>query len=325
MPIKVKTRDWGAKYQQVSNHIAAKSAASVNHSQQLQNEIANHAGHAYGRHGYQAGWVEQVIRAVTQITPDQPFSPTGVEAVIREWNARWVGSPSGQFTKIVNTYDPTGQTVVGDFGKGSVPSGHATSAGVESGGFLSPELQERAMIKAMALANPRNNVKEAEYPGIKKAWKVVNRCMVVVDASPSLGYGVGYRRTTSFVARTRQEVLDLVEALQLGKTRAQAGLVSPNTIAVAPNGVAFKSDGPAFQGVGDLLDYLGLEAFWQKNALVILEKNGSSWKRVTMYPCNLAGAGWAPGNKIPGHPWSGKVKLTNNTQQTLPVPTWSPA
>ena len=97
MPSRVKTRDWGLKYQQVSDHIGAKSAASIAHAQQLHDEITNHSGHAYGRHGYQAGWVEQVIRAVTQITPDQSFSPNGVEGVIREWNARWVGSPSGEF------------------------------------------------------------------------------------------------------------------------------------------------------------------------------------------------------------------------------------
>ena len=233
--------------------------------------------------------------------------------------------PIRRIPRIVNTYDPTGKKMVGAPGSGFTPGGHVTSPGLESGGFLSPELQQRAMAKAMALANPRINVAQAEYPGIAHPWKPVSRCMVVVDAAPSLGYGVGYRRTPGFVARSRQQVLDLVEALELGKTRAQAGIMSPGTIAITPGGVALRSEGPAFKGVGDLLEYLGLEAFWQKSALVILQKDCNAWKRVTMYPCNLVGEGWAPGNKIPGHPWSGKVKLTNNTAQTLTVPAWRPA
>lgn len=328
---KVKTRDWGPAFQAVSDHIAAKSAATVNHSLQLQNEIATHQGHAYGRHGYQAGWVEQVIRGVTCITPDQTFSPTGVEAVIREWNIRWVGSDTGAFSQVVNTYNASGDPVHNvakgsGFGGGNAPAGHTTSVG-GSGGFLSPELQQRAWTKATVVAAPLINIAQAEYPGIAHPWKVVNRIMVVVEAAPSAGFGLGFKRTAAFTDRTRQQVLDLVEALETGKTRSQAGLPNTGAPTVGPHGVQLRAEGdrPAFTGVGDLLDYLGLEAFWQKTALVILEKDGATWKRVTMYPCELVGAGWAPANKIQGKPWSGRVKLTNNVIETKTVPAWRPA
>lgn len=175
MALKVKTRGWGPDFAGLSQHIAAKSAATVNHSQELRNEIATDTGHAYGRHGYQADWITQVIRVVTGIAPDQTSSPTGVEAVIREWYERWIGSPSGEFSKIVHTYDASGNPVTGPSGNGFVPAGHTTSAGLESGGFLSPELQQRAMAQAMTIAAPHINVAQAEYPGIHHPWKDVRQ------------------------------------------------------------------------------------------------------------------------------------------------------
>jgi hypothetical protein len=251
----------------------------------------------------------------------------GVEAVIREWNIRWVGSDTGAFSQIVSTYNDTGDPIhVVPKESGFSPTGHTTAVGA-SGGFLSPELQQRAWTKAMAVAAPLINIAQAEYPGIRSPWKDVARIMVVVDAWPSVGFGLGFRRTATFTDRTRQQVLDLVEALELGKTRSQAGLPNTGAPTVGPYGLQLRAEGdrPAFTGVGDLLDYLGLEAFWQKTALVILQKDSATWKRVTMYPCELVGAGWAPANKIQGKPWSGKVKLTNNAIETKPVPAWRPA
>jgi hypothetical protein len=326
--MKVKTRDWGSKYAQLEAHIGAKAKAYAEHWKELQDEIKNHTGHAYSRHGYQAGWVEQLIRCVTGITPDQTFSPTGVEGVIREWNERWIGSPTGEFSKIVNTYDATGNVVMGAPSSGYVPldTDYKTSPGLEAGGFLNPEYQQRAMTKAMTIANLHLNVAQAEYPGISKPWKDVTRCMVVVDASPSAGFGVGFRRTGSFVTRTRKDVLELVEAMELHKTREEAGLTSSDVLVATPDGVIMQpeKDRVAFSSVSDLLDYLGVEAFWQKTALVVLQKDSGTWKRVTMYPCNLVGEGWAPATKVPGKQWSGNVKLSPSGTAHMTVPAWAP-
>lgn len=328
MPLKpLKTRDWGSQFSGVVSHLADKAAATSAHNLALQNEISTHQGHAYGRHGYQTGWVAQLIRVVTQISPDQSFSPTGVEGVIREWNARWVGSDSGAFSKIVNTYDASGNSQKGvAAGSGFTPTGHGTQAGLESGGFISPEKQQMAIQRAMTVANPNIVYMKSEHPGIAHPWKDINRCMVVVDAGGSAGYGVGYRRTSSFVSRTRQEVLDLVEAMELGKTRGQLGLPDTGAPTTTSDGRKLRpeSQRPAFNGVASLLDFLGVEAVWQKMALVILQRDGAAWKRVTMYPCNLVGQGWAPGIKVQGKPWSGRVKRADGSMATLPVPVWTP-
>jgi hypothetical protein len=93
--------------------------------------------------------------------------------------------------------------------------------------------------------------------------------------------------------------------------------------------VRAKRDQVAFPGVGPLLDYLEVEAFWQKSALVILKRDLIGWKRVTMYPCNLGDPGrWAPGTKVSGHMWNGKARRPAGgktfIEQVFSVPGWSP-
>lgn len=88
------------------------------------------------------------------------------------------------------------------------------SQGQASSGTATAEANLRQGIRP---GRPHFGAKKAEYPGINSPWKVVERCMVVVNATPSAGYGVGYRRTAGFASRTPQEVLALVDALEKGK------------------------------------------------------------------------------------------------------------
>lgn len=335
--VKVKTRDWGSQFNALSQHFADRSNALQAHNTELTNEISSHSGHAYSRHGYQAGWEQQLIRVVSQVTPDQVFDPTGVGAVTREWNPRWVGnSTDGSFEKFVTTYDSSGSKIMGKEGSSSsVTLNYATGAGEESGGFYSPEAQQTALTKATVVANQIAQYKKFNIPGISNDWKNLEKVLIVVDPSPRAGYGLGYRRTSTFTSRTRDEVLRLIDHFH---RRSTWNTVDPVTYpSQVSNGIIMLGDSSnqdiinksvkvAFPNLDDLLTYLGVEAFWQKNAVVIFKRANvnAAWQRVTMFPVNWSPASWAPATKVPGKPWNGKVKLANNTIQTLIAPSWTP-
>src|SRR5688572_16733071 len=130
MLIKVKTKNWGEQYRDVSRLVGLKAHATADNESSLKSEVATHSGHAYGRHGAQTGWEAQLIRAATLITPDQAFDPMGLNPSTRRWNG------------VMSMSDTDGAPVFDLFGNdGNAPVHYATSAGNTSGGFLAPEAQ----------------------------------------------------------------------------------------------------------------------------------------------------------------------------------------
>jgi hypothetical protein len=335
--VKVITKDRGSKYSALSSLIAGQANALQAHNTELSNEISTHSGHAYSRHGYQAGWEQQLIRVVSEVTPDQTFDPTGVGAVTREWNPRWIGNAStGSFEKLVTTYDSSGNTVIGAAGSSSsVTLTYATASGVEAGGFYSPEAQQMALTRATAVANNIAQYEKFNIPGIAKDWKKLDKVLIVVDALPGAGYGIGYRRKSSFTSRTRDQVLELIEHFH---RRSTWNTVDPTTYpSPVSNGIILLGDSSnqdiihksvevAFPNLHNLLTYLHVEAFWQINAVVIFKRTdvNAVWQRVTMFPVDWSPASWAPATKVPGKPWSGMVKLASGAIQTLIAPPWTP-
>lgn len=97
----------------VENLFRKRSAALKEHERQLKSEVGlpgEHKPHAYARHGHQAGWEQQVIRAATGITPDQSFDPTGTGASIRTWRLASLG---GVFGSVYTSLPPIGEYKTG--------------------------------------------------------------------------------------------------------------------------------------------------------------------------------------------------------------------
>lgn len=116
-------------------HLMANRAREVKaHGRSLHDEHASHAGHAFSRHGHQSGWQAQVIRAATGLTPDQSFDPLGLVAETRVWNL------TGEIGDIFRVF-PAGSGFY-------TPTWNAPQLtnGQDSGGFFTPELQQRALI-----------------------------------------------------------------------------------------------------------------------------------------------------------------------------------
>jgi len=314
----VKTKDWGDKFKAISDLMERKSTGLKMHEQHLKEEISTHKGHAFGRHGYQSGWEGQLIRVVSEVTPDQAFDPMGTNPSIRKWT-----SSAGY----IFTYDSSGQTVMNASGKGFTPAStdFQTASGEQSGGFMTPELQNHALIRAMTLAGPLKPYRFVHFPGIKKDWKPMQRIMVVVEPTPYKAFGIGYKRTSSYVKRTRPEVVKLIDHFYNRSSYQTVGILAPPKVS-ASGTLPGDQDAAAFNDLGDLFQYLGVEPIWQKNALVILDWNQSKndWSLVTMFPDDKTPEGWAPALKIPGKPWDGKVKGAGGSpQKTFMVPAWA--
>jgi hypothetical protein len=342
--MKVKTRNWGTEFRDVSRLVGLKSHAVRANEQSLKSEVANHSGHAYGRHGAQTGWEAQFIRAVTQITPDQAFDPMGLNPTTRRWNS------------VMSMSDYDGSAVFDLFqDHGGDPQQYATAAGTTAGGFLTPEAQYLAKSRGEAmlgqLSGPSHYCAQYRFKAENRFIRAPINSVHVVVGSPDKGapYGLGFERRDpkSYPRFSRDFVVKCIDAMQTGKTWAQ--IVPPGQVNATTykfNVITLGRNKVAFPSMDELCDFFELNVLWQSTASLIFRRNHipathshGPWRSITMFPNGIE-AGWAPSlfltdeakNALRGagfnrnaddYHWTGLVTSMDGRQkQRYPVPAW---
>jgi hypothetical protein len=324
--------------QALESHIGRKASAYKSHKTHLDQDAnarlqgAPHPPHSASRHGYQTGWQSQILRACTQLSPDQASKPDGVKPEITEWNREigtwaYVRSVICSYSPIklpyidpptVKTYNASGQPTTRTIKEQETnpvdPAPDGVEPGQDAGGFISPEAQQEALKRANSIAFKLWKWEEAEFATGGGTLRPFSRIGMVIGGRPG-GYGLGFLRKADFGDANwqRSSVERAIQAYEERWTWQQwEGDLDVSQMALA-NTVRF----PTMQ---DLCDYLRLTPDWQKNALVILDKTAShgKWTLVTAYPVNLE-LGWAPsgpaGNarhKSTGPVWRGRVRCNKN-------------
>jgi len=251
-----------SRFADVEQLFGRRSAALKEHEKELKREVAlpgDHKPHAYARHGHQAGWEQQVIRAATGVTPDQSFDPTGVGTSIRTWKLTSLG---GVFGSVYTSLPAIGE--------------YKTGGGNVAGGFATPEAQQDAVRKVQArLANVGRNL-YAEFKdktSNKKAMFPLG-CVVLVESAGLPGdgkfFGLGFARRNPdlYTNTTRDCVEALIAAYQSRATIAAMkdhllGLNPP--VKVRTRLLTRPGTESICDSIGELLDLLNLDVVSQKS------------------------------------------------------------
>lgn len=320
----------GANFKGLESFVGNRAKAIANHEARLKTEISQNTGaHAYARHGHQTGWEGQLIRCCTNVSPDQRFDPHGVGGVIRSGTREGFGSDL-LFSNQMG-YNAWGEWVELPVGFAFEPgeADYQKMAGDVAGAFLGVEAQEQARTAALSAANSMSRYVAGQFQSKDKPDARITApltSVVVVVDKPKGGapFGVGYRRTGTFQARTRDEVVRCIAALSSRASWAELYGDKVQAMGKAP-----VKDRPAFPNIAALLDHLGVEAFWEESAKGVLRrdwnpgtKTAGPWRVHTMFPTSGEKAGWATGvylsdadkaklksNKLPkgNYAWTGGV------------------
>lgn len=251
-----------SRFKEVEDLFGKRSAAVKEHERELKSEVklpGEHKPHAYARHGHQAGWEQQVIRAATGITPDQSFDPTGAGTSIRTWKVTALG---GVFGSVYNSLPPIGE--------------YKTGGGDVAGGFATPEAQQDAVRKVQArlAVVGRNKFAEFKDKTTNKKLMFPLGCVLLVEAAGLPGdgkfFGLGFaRRNANLYTTTTRECVEAMIAAY--HTRATLGAVKNQLLALNPP-VKVRTrllTRPATESlcdsIGELLELLNLDVVSQKS------------------------------------------------------------
>lgn len=336
------TKDWGPNFKAVSDLMARKSGAVAANEANLKSEIANHTGHAYGRHGAQTGWEGQIIRAVTQVTPDQVFDPTGVNPSIRRWNGAFAMSNTDGST-VLDLFDA----------HASDPTAYAKSAGNVAGGFTTPEAQEEALKLGREILGKLNGAESyAAHYRFKNENRFVrmpfSKIHIVVGGKPGAMYGLGFARRDpkNYPTIPRDFVVACIDGFQRGLTWGQIATTLTSTT-YKFSYIALRKNKRAFSSMQDLCDFFELDILTQKACSLIFRRQhhpGNNthgpWTMVTMFPDDKT-PGWAPSvflddarkaalvaagfnRNADDYHWTGLITSRDASAKTrYPVPSWA--
>lgn len=312
----------------VENLFRKRSAALKEHERQLKSEVGlpgEHKPHAYARHGHQAGWEQQVIRAATGITPDQSFDPTGTGASIRTWRLASLG---GVFGSVYTSLPPIGE--------------YKTGGGDVAGGFATPEAQQDAVLKVktkLAVVGQNTWAEFKDKTTNKKGMFPIG-CVVLVEPAGAAGdgrfFGLGFaRRNADHYTLTSRECVEALIAAYHARTtvaamRNQLAALNPplRVRMVLLNRAPTK---PLCESVDELLDLLSLDVVSQKAVSGVFRRSYSYGRRgqarVDPIPYNRAtGQKFVPGTPeiVPvapefNSPW-GQITMFPSTDE----PGWAP-
>jgi hypothetical protein len=340
----VATKNWGAQYKDLSNLIGLKGVATRQNEERLKAEVAAHDGsHGYGRHGAQTGWESQLIRAVTQITPDQPSDPMGLNPTIRRWNGNVMAYSDHDGSATFDIFENHGNT----------PGNYGTAAGTTAGGFLTPEAQflarARGEIVIAGLTGPEHYAATYLFKtGPKTMRAPINSVHVVVGPpQPGAPYGLGFSRKDpkNYPRHTREFVVKCIDGFYERKTGDQ---LFPGVTAATHkfNMIALRRKKPLFETIEDLCAFFDLDLLWQGSCSLIYRRTHDvaththgGWRLITMFPDDLE-PGWAPSlwlsdaNKarlvangmnrnVDDYHWTGRTSaMAGNPRRTYTPPTW---
>ncbi|RHW17609.1 hypothetical protein D1610_09145 [Sphingomonas gilva] len=293
----VATKNWGPQYKDLSNLIGLKSVATRDNEARLKAEVAAHDGsHAYGRHGAQTGWEAQLIRAVTQITPDHAADPMGLNATIRRWNGGAMAYS-----------DHDGSTIFDIFNDhGNPPVNPGTAAGTTAGGFMTPEAHFLARARGEAvvagLTGPEHYAATYAFKTGKRMRAPINSVHIVVGPPrPGAPYGLGFARKDprNYPRHSLEFVRKCIDGFHDRKTGDQ---LFPNVSAATYkfNMIALRRKRPLFESIDDLCAFFDLDLLWQGSCSLIYRRqhdpathSHGGWRLITMFPDDLE-PGWAP-------------------------------
>jgi hypothetical protein len=283
----------GEAHRAISDLFAGKKAAYDLHLADLMAEATPKSSviHGRSRHGYQTGLEGQLGRASSKKTPDQPDDRMGSGVQIRDWTTS---------KGVERTIDHKGLPI--DKAASVAPKHYpkaSTSGGPYAGSFFSPEIQNRLVVQALALAAPFLAYDQAEF---ESGWQELQYLDVVVKGQPG-GYGVSF---------SAQKGSNTEYAIKMG-------LPSPIS-QVAAVGRDREHD----EGLRGTITYTphGKDVYLMMCAKVQLRRKPGLWEVLSSFPENMP-PGVSPIFKHGEELWRGKLKNSKtNQEETKPVPPW---
>lgn len=309
-------------------HLEARHAAYLAHEQAMANEAAlrakgTKAFHGYGRHGFQTGWLAQLVRIVTKVTPDQSWDPRGVG--MTDESRSWMSSDGPRHL------DGKGRT-----GNSAFPDGAGSSAsslgklqksgGQSAGYFYGPHVQEnaRAALQAQAVWARRFSTCEVRQAG-RTEW-VPFRVLYAAVGGRKGGYGVsfapveGAARGRLSADEVREAVNDFLRWTTLKEYLERSGSVLPAQQVVG----GFRTNPYRFPTWGDLLRHLGVQQRWMTAVRGEFgRKSGEGdFSLFTFFPV-ADEVGIGVGGIAKTAEWTGRLKEPHGAITTIDVPSWA--
>ncbi len=273
-------------------------ALAVNaHMQAAEDEsVKSKAIHALTRHGFQTGWMGQLFRICTKLTPDQEYDPLGVnpiaEKLVDQYEFRAIHLPMKKYK-------------------------NRKGGGVAAGMFYNPEIQRELIERSIQIA-----VTEAQaYPECEvvnsagmKAWFTYN--FIHVYTIKQGGAGVAFAKDSGWVKLNENVVSDAIDKFMRGtplpgQTR------------------------PEFATWGDLLGFLKVKQIRRNGARTEITLKKGTPTIMTMMPESVdpSDTGFAPTsidvpksqrNDFKTWKWTGGLRNTTTrvTRHRLP-PSWA--
>ena len=311
-------------------HFENRHAAYLAHEHAMANEAAirakgTKAFHGYGRHGFQTGWMAQLVRIVTKVTPDQSWDPRGVG--MTDESRSWTSSDGPRHL------DRKGATVraapPGSGGGGASASslGKIQKSGGQSAGyFYGPHVQEQARSALQERAGWARRFSECEIRRAGRTEWVPFKVLYAAVGGPRGGYGASFTPVEG-AARGRLSPDDVREAVDdflrwttIEDYLKRSGSPLPAEQVVGP----FRTNPYRFPTWGDLLRFLGVEQRWMTSVRGEFGRKtgGGDFSLFTFFPvADVEGIG--VGGIPPQSEWTGRLREPSGIVTTLNVPSWA--
>jgi len=331
-------------------HLLTKHSALERHKAALAREAdlrrkGTKAIHGHIRHGYQTGWVGQLVRIVTHRPPDSLATPDGAPRHMPSWKAtrdHTIVRPESPTKPIAVTkgteltMDPKGRVQIKLPGA-KVKFVKAEKAGGKSAGtFYGPEAQQAGIDACMAIAQAAKRFDQCEVTRKDGSRSWVEFTFIYVECKRLQGgYGVAYERKNDFTPHSVDEVLEAVDdflrwiTVEEYAQRAVKPKPEPKPGREDPDLPIATSAKPGklrFARWEDLLNFLTVDQILRNgvHAEIMLEGSNRSCTMMTVFPVTLMGdEGWAPGGfDAENCSWTGNVRSGTGPVTTLAVPTW---
>lgn len=261
--------------------------------------------HALTRHGFQTGWMGQLLRICSKLTPDQEYDPLGVLPIETKLDVhtrdKALRGPDGR---------PSGDVM-------QVPMKNRTGGGQAAGMFYNPEVQHELMVDCLTVAkNQAKPYSECEVQLVtgELEWRPYNFIHVYLVREGGAGVAFALRE-----GAPRLKPEPVIAALNTFMSSAREAPGQP----------------PKYPTWGALLDELKVDQVLRNGCRTEINMKGADPCVMTMMPESVGrgATGFAPTSlvlqrnetaRFKGAKWTGRLRNPQTGAAAgKPVPCWA--